>query len=93
MLPFEGNSFFRVVVTNDSLPIKKNAAYELLKSPRHNWRKFLLVLAIQVVSFFSRLSSDSREEVLIFDDSTYDRSRPKAVELLAWIFITTVVET
>ncbi|MEE4254462.1 MAG: transposase [Desulfuromusa sp.] len=86
MLPFEGNNFFRGVVTNDSLPFKKNAAYELLKNPRHNWRKFLLVLATQVASFFSRLSSDSREKVLIFDDSTYDRSRSKAVELLAWIF-------
>ncbi len=86
MLPFEGNNFFRGVATNDSLPFKKNAAYELLKSPRHNWRKFLLVLAVQVASFFSRLSIDSREKVLIFDDSTYDRSRSKTVELLAWIF-------
>lgn len=86
MLPFEGNNFFRGVVTNGSLPFKKNAAYELLKNPRHNWRKFLLVLAAQVASFFSRLTNDTREKVLIFDDSTYDRSRSKAVELLAWIF-------
>ncbi len=86
MLPFEGNNFFRGIVTNDSLPFKKNAAYELLKNPRHNWRKFLLVLATQVTGFFSRLTCDTREKVLIFDDSTYDRSRSKAVELLAWIF-------
>lgn len=86
MLPFEGNNFFRGIVTNDSLPYKKNAAYELLKSPRHNWRKFMLILAAQVINFFSRLTNDSREKVLIFDDSTYDRSRSKAVELLAWIF-------
>lgn len=58
----------------------------MLKNLHHNWRKFLLVLAAQVASFFSRLSSDSTEKVLIFDDSTYDRSRSKAVELLAWIF-------
>ena len=66
VLPFEGNNFFRGIVNNNSLPFKKDAAYELLKNPRHNWRK--------------------REKVLIFDDSTYDRSRSKVVELVAWIF-------
>lgn len=85
-LPFDGNNFYRGIVTNTSLPFRKNAAYELLKNPRHNWRRFLLFLAVQVASFFSRLTNDDREKVLIFDDSTYDRSRSKAVELLAWIF-------
>lgn len=86
LLPFEGNNFFRGIVTNNNLPFRKNAAYDLLKSPRHNWRKFLLTLAVQVAGFFSQLTKDTREKVLIFDDSTYDRSRSKAVELLAWIF-------
>lgn len=85
-LPFEGNNFYRGIVTNGALPFRKNAAYDLLKNPRHNWRRFLLFLAVQVASFFSRLTNDDREKVLIFDDSTYDRSRSKAVELLAWIF-------
>ena len=46
----------------------------------------MLALTVQVSNFFSLLTSDTREKVLIFDDSTYDRSRSKAVELLAWIF-------
>jgi hypothetical protein len=86
ILSFERNNFFRRIVTNDSLPFKRNAAYELLKNPSLNWRKSLLVLAVQVAGFFSRLTCNTREKVLIFDDSTYDRSRSKAVELLAWIF-------
>ena len=90
MLPFEGNNFFRGIVTNTGLPFKKNAAYELLKNPRHNWRKLLLALAVQVSSFISLLTSDTREKVLIFDDSTYNRSRSKVVELLAWILTTPV---
>ena len=32
------------------------------------------------------LTSEERERVLIFDDSTYDRSRSKVVELLDWIY-------
>jgi len=86
MLPFEGNNFYRGIVTNTHLPFKKNAAYDLLKNPCHNWRKFMLTLAVQVSNFFSRLTNDAREKVLIFDDSTYDRSRSKVVELLAWVF-------
>lgn len=86
MLPFEGNNFYRGIVTNAGLPFKKNAAYDLLKNPRHNWRKFMLMLAVQVSNFFFLLTSKEREKVLIFDDSTYDRSRSKIVELLAWVF-------
>jgi hypothetical protein len=86
LLPFEDKNFFRGIVENRELPFKKNAAYELLKNPRHNWRKFLLVLAVKMVGFFSLLVSEDREKVLIFDDSIYDRSRSKVVELLAWVF-------
>lgn len=86
VLPFDGNNFFRGIVKNGSLPFKKDAAYELLKNPRHNWRKFMLCLVVKVVRFFSLLTSKEREKVLIFDDSTYDRSRSKMVELVAWIF-------
>ncbi|HFD31212.1 MAG TPA: IS4 family transposase [Gammaproteobacteria bacterium] len=86
MLPFGGENFYRGIVTNTGLPFKKNAAYELLKNPCYNWRKFMLTLAVQVSNFFFLLTSKERERVLIFDDSTYDRSRSKVVELLAWIF-------
>lgn len=86
MLPFEGNNFFRGIVTNTDLPFKKNAAYDLLKNPSHNWRRFMLVLAAKVSRCFNLLTSQEREKVLVFDDSTYDRSRSKVVELLSWIF-------
>ena len=86
LLPFEGNNFFRGIVKNETLSFKKDAAYNLLKNPRHNWRKFMLLLVVKAVAFINRLTDDNREKVLIFDDSTYDRSRSKAVELLAWIF-------
>jgi len=43
------------------------------------WVISILPLTIDV------LTSEQREKVLIIDDSTYDRSRSKAVELLAWV--------
>jgi len=85
-LPFEGVNFSQGIVRNPNLGFKKDAAYDFLKNPKHNWRKFMLTLVAIVVRFFDTLTSEEREKVLIFDDSTYDRSRSKVVELLAWIY-------
>ena len=85
MLPFKGVNFSRGIVKNTELNFGKDAAYALLRNPRHNWRNFLLSLVVGVIRFFCTLTDEKREKVFIFDDSTYDRNRSKAVELLAWI--------
>jgi len=86
MLPFTGQNFYRGIVQNNNNGFGKDAAYALLKNPSHNWRKFMLILAAKIASFFSLLTDKKREKVLIFDDSTVDRSRSKVVELLTWVF-------
>ena len=86
LLPFIGANFYRGIVQNDSLGFKKDAAYALLKNPRHNWRKFLLGLARLTVRFMEVLTSERREKVFVIDDSVYDRHRSKKVELLSWVF-------
>jgi hypothetical protein len=85
-LPFEGVTFSQGIVNNPCLGFKKDAAYDFIKNPKHNWRKFMLALVAIIVRFIDVLTDDQREKVLIFDDSTYDRSRSKVVELLAWIY-------
>jgi hypothetical protein len=84
-LPFGGFNFFRGIVNNPELGFQKDTAYEFLKNPRYNWRTFLLGLVTVVVRFMDVLTSEQREKVLIIDDSTYNRSRSKVVELLAWV--------
>ena len=84
-LAFGGFNFSRGIVNNRTLEFQKDSAYEFLKNPRYNWRKFLLGLVTVVVRFIDVLTSEQREKVLIIDDSTYDRSRSKVVELLAWV--------
>ena len=84
-LVFGGFNFSRGIVNNRTLEFQKDSAYEFLKNPRYNWRKFLLGLVTVVVRFIDVLTSEQREKVLIIDDSTYDRSRSKVVELLAWV--------
>jgi len=86
VLPFQGVNFAQGIVDNPALDFQKDAAYDFLKNPKHNWRKFMLRLVALVTRFFDVLTDEQREKVLIFDDSTYDRSRSKVVELLSWVY-------
>ena len=85
-LPFVGKNFFRGIVLNEDLPFGKDAAYQLLRGSTFNWRRLLLCLARRLFGVFNRLTSEQRETVLIIDDSPYDRSRSKWVELLSRVF-------
>ena len=85
-LPFVGKNFFRGIVINKDLAFGKDAAYELLKAPNYNWRRLLLHLGQRLHRFFNRLTDEDRQTVLIIDDSPYDRSRSKLVELLCRVY-------
>lgn len=85
-LPFVGKNFFRGIVINKELAFAKDAAYELLKGTTYNWRRLLLCLGQRLYGFFNRLTDEDREAVLIIDDSPYDRSRSKVVELLSRVY-------
>lgn len=86
LLAFQGENFYRGIALNGQLGFKKDVAYDFLKNPRYNWRKFILRLAAKIVTVVELLTSEEREKVLVVDDSDYDRSRSKSVELLARIF-------
>ena len=85
-LPFIGKNFFRGIVINDNADVGKDAAYDLLKGCTYNWRRLLLTLGARLHCIFDSLTSDQRDSVLIIDDSPYDRSRSKKVELLSRVF-------
>ena len=85
-LPFVGENFFRGIATNDNLAFGKDAAYDVLKGCQSNWRKLLLGIGTKLYGFLNRLTDEDRESVLIVDDSPYDRSRSKSVELLSRVW-------
>lgn len=85
-LPFVRENFFRGIATNDNLAFGKDAAYDVLKGCQSNWRKLLLSIGTKLYVFLNRLTDEDRESVLIVDDSPYDRSRSKAVELLSRVW-------
>ena len=86
LLAFRGQNFYRGIVLNGQLGFQKDVAYDLLENPRYNWRQFLLRLAVKIVTVVELLTNEEREKVLVVDDSDYDRSRSKSVELWARIF-------
>lgn len=86
MLAFRGHNFYRGIVQNGKLGFQKDVAYDLLENPRYNWRQFLFKLVVKIITVLEMLTSEEREKVLVVDDSDYDRSRSKKVELLARIF-------
>ena len=85
-LAFIGQNFFEGIVRNKKIQVGKDAVYNFLNSSTYNWRRFLLLVSNQIYIIISHFLDDSSEEVLIFDDSTYDRSRSKTVELLSRVF-------
>ena len=85
-LVFTGKNFFEGVVRNKKINIGKDAVYDFLNSSTYNWRRFTLLLFSRTYFIITNFLDDSSEEVLVFDDSTYDRSRSKKVELLSRVF-------
>jgi len=82
-LPFLGQNLFRGVVRNSSCEFGKDAVYDFLGSPRFNWRRLLLMVALTATIMTDALTGNERETVLILDDSSIHRPRAKKVELLA----------
>jgi len=83
-LAFLGRNIYTGVHNRPTAPLRKDAVYRFLSFPRHNWRRLLAFLAGMVIrGFFQPLTDQRREDVLILDDTPYDRSRSKEVELLS----------
>jgi hypothetical protein len=85
-LAFIGKKFFEGVVRNKKVAVGKDAVYDFLNSSTYNWWRFTLLLCSRIYLLIKKLLDDSSEEVLIIDDSTYDRSRSKKVELLSKVY-------
>jgi len=85
-LAFAGKNFYEGIVRNRHVEVGKDAVYAFLNTPRYNWRRFSLQLFSRIYLLITHLLDDASEEVLIIDDSPYDRSRSKKVELLSRVF-------
>ena len=86
-LAFFGRNIYTGVHKSPTAASGKDAVYRFLSFPRHNWRRLLGFLAGAAIrGFFQSLTDERREDVLILDDTQYDRSRSKEVELLSRVY-------
>lgn len=66
---------------------KQDTVYRLKNAAHINWLRFTTLLSAKIIKeTIQPLTSKEREDVFIVDDSVFERSRSKKVELLAWIF-------
>ena len=65
----------------------KNTIYRFLNDTRVNWQRFTTLLSAEIICRFMKpLTDEKRKDVFIVDDSLFDRSRSKKVEMLARVF-------
>jgi hypothetical protein len=81
MLIFTGKSLNRLISEN-SFGFSKDTFYRFLNSVRINWHTFLSLLSLSVIQKIIPLTTETRINTLILDDTIFKRNRSKNVELL-----------
>lgn len=84
LLVFQGKNLYRFLVSKyGEKALSKNTYYRFLNTSTYNWRKFLQLLSVRVISVFDSLTRPERIKAFVLDDSILSRNRSKSVELLA----------
>lgn len=85
LLIFSNRSMYMNLITGRNTPgFAKDTVYRFTKMVQINWIRFTTLLVSQIIKdAIVPLDSKDRANVLIIDDSMFERSRSKKVELLA----------
>ena len=88
LLIFSNRSMYMNLITGRNTPnFAKDTVYRLMKMIQVNWIRFTTILASRIIKDeILPLDSEDRVNVLIIDDSMFERNRSKKVELLAKVF-------
>lgn len=83
-LVFSNRTMYMDMIASHGANFAKDTVYRFMNEPRINWLRFTTLLASRIIKkSIAPLTSDERVNVLIADDSTYERGRSLKVELLA----------
>ena len=79
--------YMNMLMGKNSSGFSKDTVYRFLKSFHINWLRFTSLLCARIISeSIENLTEINRVNVLIVDDSMFERSRSKKVELLANVY-------
>ncbi len=81
-------TMFNNMLTGRNTPsFAKDTVYRFMKMIQINWIRFTTLLSARIIKeAIVPLNSENRVNVLIIDDSLFERNRSKKVELLAKIY-------
>ncbi|MCH5261239.1 MAG: transposase, partial [Lachnospiraceae bacterium] len=88
LLIFSNRSMYMSLITGKNAPsFAKDTVYRFMRMLQINWIRFTTILASRIIKeAIVPLDSEERENVLIVDDSMFERNRSKKVELLAKVY-------
>ena len=88
LLIFSNRSMYMSLLTGRNTPdFAKDTVYRFMKMVQINWMRFTTILASRIIkNAILSLDSEDRANVLIIDDSMFERNRSKKVELLAKVY-------
>ena len=88
LLIFSNRSMYMSMLTGRNTPnFAKDIMYRFMKMVQINWIRFTTILASRIINnAILPLDSEDRANVLIIDDSMFERNRSKKVELLTKIY-------
>ena len=79
--------YMNMLMGTNKADFKKDTVYRFLNSIHINWIRFTTLLSKQIISkSLTKLTDDKRVNVLIVDDTLFERSSSKRVELLAKVY-------
>lgn len=88
LLIFSNRSMYMNLLTGRNTPdFAKDTVYRFINMTQINWMRFTTLLSSVIIKdAILPLDSEDRVNVLIIDDSIFERNRSKKVELLAKVF-------
>lgn len=88
LLIFSNRSMYMNLISGRNTPaFAKDTVYRFMKMIQINWIRFTTTLAERIIKEAIRpLDSEERVNVLIIDDSMFERNRSKKVELLTKVY-------
>ncbi len=88
LLVFSNRSMYMNLLTGRNTPsFAKDTVYRFMKMFQINWIRFTTLLSGRIIKdAIVPLDSEERANVLIIDDSMFERNRSKKVELLAKVY-------
>ncbi len=88
LLIFSNRSMYMSLLTGRNTPaFSKDTVYRFMKMVQINWIRFTTILASRIIrDAILPLDSEERANVLIIDDSMFERNRSKKVELLTKVY-------